>query len=255
VNCRRSCIGASRTQAGSLSLALQPEEAYNLYTDDTSLKEMLGRWIKLARILQAIYLVLLIVYAFFYADSRYSAIGADCILFLVAIALFEVAIRNMKRKRVSQKPRHSLGIYGGYLLFGAMLLTMVLTFHLILHPIYTDKVEFSEKINQNTPDDSRLLTVKKAGNYELDVRCKSERGIVMIRLERDNKVLYHAGGAKFNSSASLKLKPGYYTVYVTYYLEDYKEEFDASQSELKKLNLTGDLNQMSDVSVFVGIKR
>jgi hypothetical protein len=69
-----------------------PEEDYELYTDDSSLKQMLGRWNRFARILQIIYLLLLPIYVGLYVQSKSTAILGDCILFVFGALLMEVGI-------------------------------------------------------------------------------------------------------------------------------------------------------------------
>lgn len=94
------------------------DDDYTLYTDDTSLQEMLGRWSRLARILQIVFLILLVLGSVMAFSEKDLMFLPDAVLELLGIAIFEICILNLKSKRVFSKSIPSLGFFGGYLLFG-----------------------------------------------------------------------------------------------------------------------------------------
>ncbi len=232
------------------------EEDYNIYTDDTSLQEMLGRWNKIARLMQVITIFYFLYYLFYFFQSHSFLALAASALMLFPFALFQIGISNMRAKRIGFKSRSTTGTFGGYLLISALLLSFCLSFFLVNHEYYYDKIDYTAKINQHTPDYSDTLTLKKDGTYYLDVKCKSERGIVAVHIINNGTLIFKAGGGDFHiSNKRLNLKAGDYTVEVIYYLEDYKEEFNKTYGVIDKYYITGDLNEKSDVDIFVGLKK
>jgi hypothetical protein len=233
----------------------EDEESYYLYTDDSSLKEMLGRWSYIARILQIIFLFYSFLRLFHYVESRRPYELFFLTMMLLGAALMQTGIATMKRKRLNPGTRDKRGAYFGYLLLSFFTVSVIATIFLEIHGFYIDKIDYTAQINQNTADYTGTLSVKRDGKYYLDVKCKSERGIAMISLKKGDTVLYNGGGGSFEvDDFSIHLKKGDYTVVVKYLLDDYKDEFPVTQEQLEDLHLTGDLNKMSKIKVLIGIK-
>jgi hypothetical protein len=129
----------------------------------------------------------------------------------------------MKRKRVSSKPKLSLGIYGGYFLFAVLFLTCFLTLYLGNHPYHPliDKIDYSTRISLDTPDYTGTLNVKKDGKYYLDIKCISKCGKVNVRLSGDNKVIFNGTGSCISAAQGpVRLHAGVYTLAVSYQSKD-----------------------------------
>ncbi|MDF2821080.1 MAG: hypothetical protein K0R15_1521 [Clostridiales bacterium] len=231
------------------------EEDYEIYTDNISLKEMLSRWTVIARFFQAFYLFYSILYISHYFKSKNTIYGMIALFTFLAFILFGVGIRIMKKKKAHPKVKLSKG-YGVYLLVGTMLISFSLMLYLAIWGQYTYKIDYTSQINCYTEDFRDIFTVEKDGLYNLDIKCTSDRGLIMIQISKAGVIIYNGGGMGFRvSNMLLQLEKGEYTVDVIYYLEDYKEKFNASEEKLEELNLTGNLEEMSEVKILIGLKQ
>jgi hypothetical protein len=233
------------------------EEDYELYTDTSSLKEMLGRWNKIARMLQIFYFIYLLFNIIYYSEYGNLISQIASILGLLAIVMFQVGIYSMKGKKLSSSnKKSSKGTYAGYVLFSGIVVSFLIMLYLLTFGFYVSKIKYTAEINNSTPDYRDELSVKKDGFYLLDINGSTERGILMIQLSKDGSIIHNCGGADFTlKNKRLFLKKGNYNVNVIYYLEDYKDIFHVSKEQLEELNLTGVPEEASEVKVFVGIKR
>lgn len=231
------------------------EEGYSLNTDDTSLNKMLRKWNHIARTLQVVYIIYTIFSIINLAALGNTLAGLSSMLSFLAITLLQLGMLTMKGKRVRPNKKSPTRTFISYTLLGGMGISFILMLYLLFFGFYIQRIEYSTQINCNTQDFRGDFTIKKDGFYMLDIKSKSERGTLMIQISRDDKIIYNCGGSKVTvSNKRLCLKEGEYNVDVIYYLEDYKDAFSATQEQLEKLNLTGNLEETSGVEVFVGLK-
>lgn len=107
------------------------DDEYNIYTDDTSLKEMLIRWIKLAHLMQIYFAFYLIISLSDFIDDRDITSGIAAILGLLSIALMQIGVKIMKEKKVNSKVKSSLGIHGSYIIVNGILILLILMIYLL----------------------------------------------------------------------------------------------------------------------------
>lgn len=230
------------------------DEDYYIYTDDSSLQEMLGRWNRIARIFQAAFLLFFFYYLFYYFINKSLLNFLAAFLTLSAAALFQVGILNMRAKRIGSRVKPTLGSHGGYLLTGALLLSVLVMLYLSCFGYYTDKINYSAKIDLFSTGYSDTLKVAEDGPYKLDVKCKSEQGIILLQILRDSSVIYNAGGNNFKvTDKRISLEAGEYTVKAEYYPGDTKGMSRTTVPE--KSYSEKDENKTGKVHIFVGIKR
>lgn len=233
-----------------------PEEAYEIYTDDTSLLVMLNRWIKIARFLQAFCLVLLILYLTLYIIEHDQKLLIEAGMIGLGLALLEFSIWNLKNKKAGSKPDISKRKFGGYLLSTGYLLSFLLVIYFAFYEPEIHEMKATAQINQDTPDYIDKLVVKKNGEYLIDLKCKTERGALSVCILNKDTLIYKKTGADFTiSNSKLYLKKGIYTIKIVYHLKDYQKVLHADQKELENYHLTGDLNKMSNVNISIIIKR
>lgn len=103
-----------------------PEEDYELYTDDTSLLEMLGRCGRLLRGVQIMFFSFLIMNAALFIAAKDRAAFVNIIIEILGICFIQLSICNMKKKRVCTNCTSTLSGYAGYLLFGIFLIINIL---------------------------------------------------------------------------------------------------------------------------------
>ncbi|GEM_PF-1472212 len=233
-----------------------PEDDYEIYTDDNSLKEMLSKWNRLARILQFVLVLSFFSQLLLYYNYRTRISLYECIMLTVAFGLVELCAHQIKKKRVGTKPSSDISKYGGYVMTFGLFLMIILILLSIFLPSYVYKLDYTTDINQDTPDFTDTLNIKQTGYYQLNFRCKSERGVSAFLISKGDTVVYDsgAGGDFFLNKPDCYFETGNYTVRIVYYLEDYEKSFDATERELESLHLTGDLDQMSEVEVSVSIR-
>lgn len=232
------------------------KDEYELYTDNDSLKDMLSKWNAIARGLQVCFLVLFIlnlVHFIFnkWYFSSFSALGA-----LFGFLFFQAGIASMKRKRIQTQSKSKRRINISYLLLLGMIISYILMFNTTDEYNYDYKLKYSQSINKDTEKRVETMAVEKDGSYTLDIKSKGDRGIVGIQILKDTTVVYSTSGANYNIITDIELEKGEYQIEVRYYLENLEgvQPMPITQEALEKLNLTGDLEEYSEVSVFVGIR-
>lgn len=235
------------------------EEEYEIYTDNDSLKDMLSRWISIARILQIFFLILLISNLVHFVIEKRTFNGLTVLSVFFGILFFQTGITSMKRKSVQIDYRSSRSNnFIATLLFFGMFISYVLMFVFPSQHVfcYDYELSYSESINKDTDNRVEPMTVDKDGLYSLDIKCKNERGLVGIKILKDDTIVYNTSGGNYTITTNLELEKGDYQIEVQYYLENLEgaHPMPITQELLEQLNLTGDLEEYSDVRVFVGIR-
>lgn len=118
------------------------------------------------------------------------------------------------------------------------------------------KFEYSKEINKDTEKVIEDMTIDKDGSYILDISSKNEIGIVWIQILKDNNTIISVSGKDYNATNNLYLKKGDYQIVIECYLDNLEEILPTpiTAETLKRLNLTGDLEEYSEVNVFVGVR-
>lgn len=232
------------------------EEDYELYTDNETLKHMLNRWNLIGRILQVIFIFFLMLNIIsFILDKRYSN-GFAILCSIFGIFLFQYGISYMKRKSVQNQYKEGKKNCLGFVLFFGFLISYILIFTTNDKYHYDYKFEYSKEINKDTEKVIEDMTIDKDGSYILDISSKNERGIVWIQILKDNNTIISVSGKDYNATNNLDLKKGDYQIVIECYLDNLEEILPTpiTAETLKRLNLTGDLEEYSEVNVFVGVR-
>jgi hypothetical protein len=122
-------------------------EEYEIYTDEESLKEMLNRWTRIMRFFQVYYLLFALQNLAHFSKTHNYYNGSCILLGGLASILLLTGQRAISKKSVHKSNKRSGGVYGGYILFGGVILTFIsmLFFQFIGH--YNYKIEFTRDIN------------------------------------------------------------------------------------------------------------
>lgn len=107
------------------------KEDYYIYSDDTSLKEMLNGWIKVARAMQIYFILYLVLSLIAFINRINLQSGIEAFLSLLSITFMQVGILIMNDKKVNSKAKASLGIYSSYLMFGLILTLLSFMMYLL----------------------------------------------------------------------------------------------------------------------------
>jgi Protein of unknown function (DUF2812). len=107
-----------------------PEDDYFIYTDDTTLKQMLNRWIKLAYAIQIYFAVFFLISVADLVKHTNLLSVVSTIVGLLSVSIYQMQIMYIKGKRINSSIRPALSIYGGYILTGVMLISILLMFFL-----------------------------------------------------------------------------------------------------------------------------
>ncbi len=214
------------------------EEAYELYTDDTSLREMHYRWIKISRIMQIFLLILMFCYLFSFITTDNKLMLFDFFLYIAVIALIELCIWHMKRKNKYRRSKTRLGQSIGYLLMVILLLTPFLAFFFAFYQPYIFKVTVTAS-EENTVY-TKTLSISKDGFYGIYVKQEGDNGEVILTLEKDHRIVFRSG-SQHPTSAWIELTAGSYEIEANYYPD--------SPDQMKEAEET-DKDQ-----VFIGIKK
>jgi hypothetical protein len=103
-----------------------PDDDYELYSDDSSLLEMLSRFRKLARAIQLVLMFLLLISVIIMIFTHDLTALPDVILFILGIALMEMSIFHLNKKKVTSKQQYpALGYKAGYLILGIFFLWFI----------------------------------------------------------------------------------------------------------------------------------
>ena len=239
-----------------LSLDGYNESDYIIYTDDSSLLDMLSRWMKIARILEIYSIACIILELVCYIEARRSFMLITILMCAFGVVLMQLGISVMKKKKANPHEYKRRGVVLGYIAFTGMILSLILFFVFGSGIPYVYHMEIDTRINSSTSDFTDTFEVKKDGIYYVNVDVINDRGGVMVRLLRDGDVVFNAGGTEFSvSKQEQKLKKGTYSIDVIYCLEDYGEYFDATKENLLEANLNGNLSELEDIQIIVGIGR
>lgn len=232
------------------------EEDYELYTDNETLKHMLNRWNLIGRIFQVLFMIFLMLNAIsFILDKGYSNIFA-VLSSLFGIFLFQCGIISMNRKSVQNENKEIKKNYLGFVLFFGFIISFILIFTSKDKYYYEYKFEYSQEINKESEKVIGNMPIDKDGLYALDISSKNERGIVWIQILKDNNTIISVSGKDYNATNKLDLKKGDYQIVVEFYLDNLEDVLPTpiTDETLERLNLTGDLEEYSEVKVLVGLR-
>lgn len=232
------------------------DEDYELYTDNETLKHMLNRWSLIGRIIQIAFIIILMLSLIsFILEKRYSN-GFVVLSAIFVILLFQSGITSMKRKSVGSQYKESKCNYLNLILLIGFIISFVLIFTTNDKYYYVNKVEYTQKVNKDTEKVIEDMTVDKDGSYTLDIRCRNERGVVIIQILKDDKLILTIGESNYSATYNLDLEKGEYQIVVEYYFDNLEDVLPTpiTKETLEMLNLTGDLEEYSEVKVLVGLR-
>lgn len=211
------------------------ENEYELYTDDFSLRDMLSRWTFIARIIQVYFTVFFVLNLIhFILEKRYFN-GFAILSSLFGILVFQSGIKSMKRKSVQEGNRSAKRINVSLLLFIGMLLSFILMVATPNKYHYDYWLKYTQLANNDTEKRIETFTIEKDNSYMLDIKNSGDRGIIRVRILKDDSVIYNIGGLNYSLTTRLELKKGEYQIEI---------EYDS-------LDL---LDKNSNISVFVGLR-
>lgn len=228
------------------------EDEYDIYTDDTSLKEMLGKWIKFARILQVFLTLMLIIYIPMYMATK-SLLGMmDLIIFITGMLLMQLAVWHLKKKKLSARTKSVPASIAGYLLLIIMFASLILTWFFLFYKPSIYKTDFS--VNSNTEEHIDTMTLDSDGHYGLYLKCKSSGGSAFLRISKNNKLIFRSGG-EASSEAWLNLEAGKYRIETIYDPKTYEEIYDSTNELTDAPDQTDQLEDTGSVDVSIRVKK
>ena len=211
------------------------ENEYELYTDDFSLRDMLSRWTFIAKIIQVYFTVFFVLNLIhFILEKRYFN-GFAILGSLFGILVFQSGITSMKRKSVREENHSAKRINVSLLLFIGMLLSIILMVATPNKYHYDYWLKYTQLANNDTEKRIETFTIEKDNSYMLDIKNSGDRGIIRVRILKDDSVIYNIGGLNYSLTTRLELKKGEYQIEI---------EYDS-------LDL---LDKNSNISVFVGLR-
>lgn len=233
------------------------EEEYKIYTDEESYSEMHKSFVRIVRVIQVPLLLSTIYNIVLYAKYNMNHSLISAVFTLIGIIMLQVCISLMKRKQIGSNKNSRISRVTGYVLLAIYFALLALLLFNVFGEHYKYKIEYEDSINQDTKDYETTINISDSATYNLDVECESERGVVEVKISKDNDIIYHVSGASFRvDNKKLHLEKGKHKIEVIYYLEDFKEYYPhASLKEIEDYNLYGDLNDYSDVSILVGFNK
>jgi|LSQX01.3.fsa_nt_gb hypothetical protein len=211
------------------------ENEYELYTDDFSLRDMLSRWTFIAKIIQVYFTVFFVLNLIhFILEKRYFN-GFAILGSLFGILVFQSGITSMKRKSVREENHSAKRINVSLLLFIGMLLSIILMVATPNKYHYDYWLKYTQLANNDTEKRIETFTIEKDNSYMLDIKNSGDRGIIRVRILKDDSVIYNIGGLNYSLTTRLELKKGEYQIEI---------EYDSLDN----------LDKNSNISVFVGLR-
>lgn len=214
------------------------EGAYQIYTDDNSLREMHNRWIRISRILQIIFIILMFCYLFVFHKTDNKLILMDFFIYFLGISLLELCIWQLKRKHLYSRPKTLIGRVLGYLMLTVLLLSPCFVLFCAIYQPYIYKE--SVQINVASPEYTDTLKIPKDGHYGVYFKSKSDTGEVIFTLKKDGTTVFRSG-ANETTEAWIMLDAGIYVIEAEYNPADEVSIDPEDKSETAK--------------VFLGIKK
>ena len=211
------------------------ENEYELYTDDSSLRDMLGRWNFIARILQVYLAISFVINLILFISEKKYFNGFAILGSLFGILVFQSAITSMKRKSVREENHSAKRINVSLLLFIGMLLSFILMVATPNKYHYDYWLKYTQLANNDTEKRIETITIERDNSYMLDIKASGDRGIIKIQILKDSSVICDIAGLGYSQTRKLELKKGEYQIEI---------EYDS-------LDL---LDKNSNISVFVGLR-
>lgn len=191
------------------------EEDYCIYTDNTSLKGALLRWIQLARILEIICGIICVInlLSYFEGSKPNFLMG---ITSLIEVILFEFGIHSMKRKRIDKRKSNRSNVIIGNTLFIGMFACLVIgiigVFRVfghteVLNTHYQGTFSVAPE-GTNQIFDNLSFLVEDEGKYNLKARCATEYGTMLLTIYDGLQEVYTTSGSVIHVDEKLKFKEG-----------------------------------------------
>ena len=197
----------------------RPKEQYKLYTDTESLKEMNGRWAKIATALTLVYLVFFVIQLVYFISRPTYMTAAQLAMFLFIAGVFAHGIllmRNPKKKKTSVVD-YVLGF-----LFFAVLIGGTIGNLILLNKRPHSNCDFCADYYMPIPKTQEecvmlnTMEVKYSDNYFLDLKISAEQPVKFQILDDAGETVYTAKEADYmEKNCRLRLKKGTYRIYLS----------------------------------------
>ncbi len=195
-----------------------PAEEYEIYTDNSSKNEMLGRWIRLAGIMSIVSLALLISKSWHFFERISLLTGVDVLLFLVLFLMISLGGLSMYRLREGKtaKRRSPIG-----LIIIVLLVLLGSSFYFMFNrPVNSCYLKTDAKSIVSYQDASKSGYYKLNGfivaypdYYYLDLELNNDYRTEVVILDENDQVVYRKMGTTDKlKDERLKLGRGNYSI-------------------------------------------
>lgn len=196
-----------------------PEEQYTIYTDSSSLKEMNGRWAKIASVLAIIYALLLVLQTVHIIRQPQLATLVQVVTLLSILGIFTRGILLMRNpyKKKTSKVDYFLTLLFFVVLIGGAVGSILLT-EKRPNSHCTFSADSYTAIPATKEDWVMLntLQVSYPDNYFLDLKISAEEPVHFAILNSRDEAVYSATSSDLTEeNLKLRLKKGEYRIYLS----------------------------------------
>lgn len=193
-----------------------PEERYEIFTDQTSLREMLGRWIKLATVMSIVVALFLALYAVALVLMPNLPHLVYALMFLLELIFLSLGIRKIKNPTKTRALVRDQALFISFfvtLIAGlscAMYLNMLRHFSINCTSDYIEPIPADATVGMEWCD----FTIAYTDNYFARLRIEADSPMCVTIMDASGKTVYTVAEASMDDShIKLHLKKGNYRIY------------------------------------------
>jgi hypothetical protein len=164
----------------------------------------------------------------------------------------QLGVWHLKKKKLSARTKSVPASISGYLLLFIMFITLFLTWFLIFYKPSIYKTDFQVNLDTNKHIDT--MTLDHNGLYGLYLKCDSNGGSALIRVIKNDKLIFRSEG-EASSKAWLDLNAGEYRIETTYSPEAYDEVSDSADKLTETSDETDQSEDTGSVDVSIRVKK